>query len=99
MSRDKWRADAPDWIIWGRKRRSGHNSQGWIKRGNVACRLGQDFPGRIKQKGSPPPGLERPGESGGQRRRKQEAESKVVQRGGHVWKQRIGQLRGNAVIQ
>ena len=34
-------------------------------------------PGQINQKGSPPPGLERPGERGGQRRRKQEAETKV----------------------
>ena len=35
-------------------------------------------PGRINQTGSPPPRLERPGEGGGQRRRKQEAETKVA---------------------
>ena len=27
-SRDTWLADAPDWSIWGRTRRSGHNHRG-----------------------------------------------------------------------
>ena len=43
-----------DWIIQGKTRRSGHSPRG---RGNVACCPGQDGPGRIKQKGSTPPGL------------------------------------------
>ena len=68
-SGDKWPADAPDWIIRGRARGSGHNPVGKIDRGNVASRPGQDCPERIKQKESQPPGLERPGESGGRRRR------------------------------
>ena len=65
-------------------------------RGKDGCRPGQECPGRINQKGSPPPGLERPGESGGQRRRKQEAETKVVQRRRQDPKQRKRQSRGNA---
>ena len=92
-STDTWRADGPDWNIRGRTRRCGHNPRG---RGKMVCRPGQDCPGRINQKGSPPPGLERPGERGGQRRRKQEAETKVVQRRRQAQKQRKAQCRGNA---
>ena len=60
--------------------------------------LGKDgsCPGRINQKGSPPPGLERPGERGGQRRRKQEAETKVVRRERQDRKQCKGPGRGQA---
>ena len=86
--RDTWWADAREWRIWGRTRRSGHNHRG---RRKMVCRPGQECPGRINQKGSPPPGLEHPGESGGQRRRKQEAETKVVQRRRQERKQRKGQ--------
>ena len=82
-----------DWIIRGRTRRSGHNPR---VRGNMACFSGQDGPGRINQKGSTPPGLQRPGESGGKGRRKQEAETKVLQRRRQDRKQRKGQRRGNA---
>ena len=95
---DKWRADAPDWIIWSRTRRSGHNTQGWIVRGYVAIRPGQDCPERITQEEPTPPWLKRPGESCGQRRRRQEAEAKVVQRWRHVWKQLKRQHHGDAVI-
>ena len=42
--RDTWWADAQDWSIWGRTRRSGHNLLG---RGKMVCRLGQECPGRI----------------------------------------------------
>ena len=52
-SRDTWRADATDWSIWGRTRRSGHNHRG---RGKMVCRSGQECPGRINPKGSPTPG-------------------------------------------
>ena len=92
-STETWRADAPDWKIGGRTRRSCHDPRG---RGKMVCRPGQDSPGRIRQKGSPPPGLERPGESGGQKGRKQEAETKVVQRRTQARKKRKGQHRGDA---
>ena len=97
-SREKWPADAPDWVIRGRARRSGHNPQGQINRGKVASRPGQDCPGRIKQKESTPPRLERPGERGGQRRGKQRAEATVVQRWNQDRKQRKGQGHGDAQI-
>ena len=54
------------------------------------------MPGADQPEGVPSPGLERPGESGGQRRRKQEAETKVVQLRRQDWRQRNGQSRGNA---
>ena len=92
-SRETWWADAPDWSMWARTRRSSHNHRG---RGKMVCRPGQECPGRINQKGPPTPGLERPGEIGGQRRRKQEAETKVVQRRRQDQKQRKGHGRGNA---
>ena len=47
LSRDKWRVDAPDWIIRGRTRRSGHNQQGCINRINVACRPGWSVQGKV----------------------------------------------------
>ena len=90
-STDTWRADVPDWKIRARTRRCGHKPRGG---GKMVCRPGQDCPGRINQKGSPPPGLEPAGERGGQRRRKQEAETKVVQRRRQARKQRKGQRRG-----
>ena len=92
-SRDTCWVDAPVGSIWGRTRRSGHNHR---SRGKMVCRPRQDCPGRINQKGSPPPRLERPGQSGVQRRRKQEAEPKVVQHRRQDRKQRNGQGRGNA---
>ena len=42
--REMW-PDAPDWIIRGRARRSGHNLQDWIIRGTLARRPGLDHPG------------------------------------------------------
>ena len=60
---------------------------------------GQNCLGRNNQKEFPPPGPERPWESGGQRRRKHEAQSKVVQRRSQVRRQREGQRRGNVVKQ
>ena len=71
--------------------------RGWINPGNFACRPGQDCLGQIKQKGFPIPGLERPGESGGQRRKKQETKTNVVQRRSHVRKQRKGHRHGDAL--
>ena len=41
-SRDTWWADAPDWSIWVRTRRSGHNQRG---RGKMVCSPGQECPG------------------------------------------------------
>ena len=79
--------------------RSGHNPQDGIIRGKEACRAGQDCRGRIKRKESPAPGLERPRESGGQRRMKQEAEAKVEQRRSHDKRQSKGQRHGEAVMQ
>ena len=92
-SRDTWWADAPNWSIWGRTRTGGHNRRG---RGKKVCRPGQECQGRIYQKGSPPPGMECPGERGDQRRRKQEAKTKVIQRRRQDRKQRKGKGRGNA---
>ena len=61
-TRSRWtrggHADARDSNIRGRARRSVHNPRG---RGKKVCRPGEDCQGRIKEKGSPPPGLERPG--------------------------------------
>ena len=54
------------------------------------------MPGADQLEGVPTPGLEGPGERGGQRRRKQEAETKVVQQRRGDRKQRKGQGRGNA---
>ena len=97
-SRDKWRADAPEWIIQGRGRRSDQNPQDWIIRGDVACRPGQGCLGRIKQEEDPLPGLEGPGESGAQRQRRPEAEAKVVQQWSYDWMQRERPRHGDAVI-
>ena len=114
-SRGKRRPEAPDWTVWvgtscsarripdwivrGRSTRSGHNQQGRIILTNEACQIGQECRGRNQRKESPPPGLERPRESGGQRRKKQEAEARVGQRWGHVRRQRKGQRHGDAVRQ
>ena len=57
---------------------------------------GRNARGGSTRRGPHPPGLERPGERGGQRRRKQEAETKVVQRRRQDRKQRKGQGQGNA---
>ena len=92
-----WRI--PDWIIRARTTRSGHNWKGTIIRANQACRPGQDCWGRIKQKESPPPGLQRPKKTDGQRRKEQQADAKVGQRWSHVRRQRKGQRQGNAVMQ
>ena len=71
-----------DWIIRGRTTtRSGRNPQDWIIRGKEACRPGQDCRGGIKRKESPAARLERPRESGGQGRKKLEAEAKVSSEG------------------
>ena len=85
-----------DWIIRRGTGRSSHNRRG---RGKMACCSGQDGPGQINQKRSTQPGLQRPGESGGQGRRKQEAETKVVQRRSQDRKQHKEQRRGNAESQ
>ena len=54
-----------------------------MNRGKVACRPGQNCPGLIKQEELPTPRLERPRESGDQKRRRHEAQAKVVQRWSH----------------
>ena len=87
-SRDTWWAETPDWSIWGRTKKISHNHRG---RGKMICRPRQECPGQINQKGSAAPGLELPEESGGWRRKKQEAETKVVQRRRQDLKQRKGQ--------
>ena len=68
-------------------------------RGKVAWHPGQDRPGQIKQEEHRSPGLEHSGESGGQKRRRHEAETEVVQQWSHVGKQRKGLRHGDAVIQ
>ena len=97
-SRDKWRADAPDWIIRGRRRRRDHTFQDWIIRGKVASRPGWGCPGRIMQEEPPLSGLGLPGESGGKGRRRPEAKAKLVQQWSHDWMQRKGLHHGDAVI-
>ena len=71
-TRDTWWADSPGLQQLAQNKKGRPQPPGLGKDGSC--------PGRINQKASPPPGLERPGERGGQRRRKQEAEAKVVQR-------------------
>ena len=91
--RDTRWTDAPDWSICGRTGRIGHNHWG---RGKIVSGPGQECLWRINQKGSPSPWLECPGESSGQRRRKQEVETKEAKRRRQDLKQRKEQGRGNA---
>ena len=56
LPRYTWWADALDWIIRGRTRRSSHNPQGWIHKGKVACRSGRIARGGSTRRGPHLPG-------------------------------------------
>ena len=53
--------DVPDWVIWGRARKSKRNLKDWIIRGTVARPPGQEQPAHNIKQEPPRPGLDHPG--------------------------------------